>query len=255
MSAARSGSQYITQIIRQSLNINGAEPLVDSYHLRISEPFQSTADFYIPGLNDKKIAYLGSNDTNWVLKHLISNLDELNKQSHISLKALLAIPAYNILLLRSDQFERTLSYLISSKTNRWSIPDGDYEILITNVEFCESLTIRCRNYTRLIRNVYNIDYHNIVKYENLTGNTLTDLDMIDIPFDRQNNNINLLNVVQHSGNKRNRVKNYDELKELCINEMMLLMNDSHISEMYADNVNLYPTFDIELVEYSKGIKT
>lgn len=200
VSTPRSGSAYLRSMLDSFFNQS------ENYYT-ISEPFNLTKF-------DNKIDYFLTNilssKTTIVKNHIydllnFKNLDKDGYEKYVSQDW------YTIALTRKDDFECTLSRIISEKTGNWDNPDLICSgLIVDSDEFFKKLS-ETKYWKKLLENnALGIKYDKIIYYEDLTFESTKDVLLFDIGVcDFEISKY----TRQRMPNKSNTILNYEELKD------------------------------------------
>ena len=208
ISAPRTGSNYLSNIILTSINTPNIlinEPLRHKYdklqyidNIYIKTKFLKNHYFYTDKIKFNKNIF-SHFKTPYIIKHHYNykNIDVIINSQY-----------YNIFLFRKNLFEMLLSSTISKTVNEWIIPNFK-QLFISHNEFNKYFIWTIDKLIMLLN--YNIKYDLIIFYENFTFDENNDL--FNLGFLPINNYL----YKQISGKKfppKNLiVKNYDEIKK------------------------------------------
>jgi len=176
----RSGSKYIRKIIslaNKTPNIQISEPFRNGYVKIINsseKKIKTNINYLNKKINDKCSLILKEYiSSKYVVKNLIykNTLNFINDPLY-----------YNILLLRLDLFEMSLSLSLSKTSNNWEFKDyNKYNINI--LLFKDNLDFYLQSYKLLLE--LNIKFDSIIFYEDLTNNLNDDLALLDFSTNKK----------------------------------------------------------------------
>ena len=203
VSNSRSGSSYLFNLIK--LGIDN-----DQFIYFKTEPFNENTSkstwFEIVNLAI-------SPDHTSILKNHYFQLENLQTSNDKLFIKLFSVKWKNILIIRKNVFEQALS-LALAKTTRMFTPYSNKNVKLTiNQKLFLGCLKRCINRNNdIIKNNLNIEYSNVVFYEDLVTNTIDvikRLNIKDIKIENIHLNTNLL-----MQDKKSVVKNYNVLQQL-----------------------------------------
>lgn len=143
------------------------------------------------------------------------------------LKKFFDIGWYNLVLLRRNFFETSLSLAKSKVTNQWTSYNNNVVVVPENI-LKESMDEIFLNVKNLIHNIWQVPYHEIVYYEDLTFDHKDDFELLKLSKSYNYEQYKIwypeINPYKKSVNinaapdKRNTVKNYNELVQFASEE-------------------------------------
>lgn len=212
----RTGSSYLRRAIRLYI-CNGCEDC------NINEPFNNENFDVVDDkeLYYKNLSYKIQNQKNVVIKTHYYQLLNLKKQYVNFYNDYIKTDFTNILLLRKNFFEVTLSNAIAKKTSIWG-DDAKPAVcaIITENDLISSMNWYSHLWKIAAENPLKLKYNHIMYYEDFTF--LPDVDYSNL----SNENVGHVadNITVPSYDKRKVVQNYDELKKISSD---FLKNFSH----------------------------
>ena len=168
LSNPRSGSSYLFDSIKQSVDV-----CYDCYN----EPFQKLDTYFTDDDLKKKDIW---REQYRIVLNKIKNTENIIIKNHMfhlnALRALGLIEEFKeikfdrtIILIRKDIFQVALSLALAMTTNQWNVDRLNFESKKIDLSVFESaINSTWKELLRIIRNEYNLEYNEIVYYDDMT---------------------------------------------------------------------------------------
>jgi hypothetical protein len=219
ISIPRSGSGYLRSLISKNLQSN------ENFY-SISEPFNPTKNRSIS--YEDIITQMSSVDT-VITKNHINELIELKNTNEKLYERFFDISFNHVCLLRHDIFETTMSRCIAKLTNQWNeytYSEND-KIVVPEYFFMSELSHTFNMWSAVSQNYFNVEYVNIIYYEELSFNSKKDCELFGIQY-------NGMDVeYKKSPDKHQLVENIEKLKSLTF----ATINSISIPNTVSDGLN------------------
>ncbi len=186
ISLPRSGSSYLRSMIDAQLND------LDNY-FSISEPFNHSKNHK---LKPNEIIDKIKNNKNVLVKTMI--FEKRNEDFN-------SLFDYTICLTRRNLFEATLSRMIALETKNWDNPHDEKTKVSFDFEYYKIFLNETKFWNKQLLKFSNC---NLLYYEDLSFDSLIDINKLSIPIEHKNNYKTCLLYC-----KKDIVLNYEELRE------------------------------------------
>jgi hypothetical protein len=216
ISGARQGSSYLYAVLKSYINPHHHGGPFEGYDEFVNRDF-----FFNKGYTSEefihqiavKLEYLEKSPMSIVSKHHHDQFFQLKEENQGLLFRLLNVNSYNILLLRKDLFETSLSHALSVQTGEWTkylatdMIDIDYTVFENSLKYCYSTLVN------QITNPFKIKYDEVKFYDDLTFVPKKDFYSLGFNIIHEENikDFDVTPFVEKAPNKRERVANYEEL--------------------------------------------
>jgi hypothetical protein len=139
------------------------------------------------------------------------------------------IPDYVIALTRRNLIQSALSQMIGRTTKVWNYPYTYEQVTITDIvmrEVCDNILYY--HLYEFINNIHHVSVNEIVFFEDLTFNEITDLDKLQLDIDIVDTADKI--TIKKTPSKSDVIVNYDEVYTYITNYFKYISNDYFLVE-------------------------